>query len=195
MLQSGSGLPPGFPLQGQGCGRRTAGRSACPVVRATGTPLHFPSPGKSRLYPYSSFPPQRPFAFAGTPFIGLGIKVPQKPPPNRGLRRLFLPCGVTTLPLSKKSKNPPLRLQLWLTGAEYGRGQGCNNAMTSGCSLLYGYKFAILKNAAGTLCNVATFMLPFSSTSGFRSCGSGCLGFSFSLHSQCVRRSRVPGLF
>ena len=79
-------------------------------------------------------------------------------------------------------------------GLSVGNGQGCNNAMTPGCSLL-GCKFAILKDAAGTLYNVASFILPCSSTSGFRFGGSGCPEFSSSLHSLCVRRFHVPGLF
>ena len=61
--------------------------------------------------------PQRPFAFAGTPFIGLGIKVPQKISPNWGQFRLFPPDGVTTLPFPEEFTKPRLRLQIWLTGA------------------------------------------------------------------------------
>ena len=79
-------------------------------------------------------------------------------------------------------------------GLSVGSGQGCNNATTPGCSLLIGCMFAILKDTAGTLYNVASFKPPCSSTSGFLSCGSGCPEFSSSPHSQCVRRSHVPGL-
>ena len=38
IVKVGFGLPPASPLQGQGCCRRTAGRFACPVVGATGSP-------------------------------------------------------------------------------------------------------------------------------------------------------------
>ena len=75
--------------------------------------------------------PQRPFAFAGTPFIGLGIKDPQKNPQNRGQRRLFLPDGVTTLPFPEESAKPRLRLQIWLRRAFCGqrlRMQQCNDS-------------------------------------------------------------------
>ena len=84
---------------------------------------------------------------------------------------LSLRGGVTTLPFPEESANPPLRLQIWLRKAFGGGDQGCNNAMAPGCSLGFMVSIAILKHAAGTLCNVASFMLPFSTTSGFRFCG------------------------
>ena len=126
---------------------------------------------------------------------GMSFRVSLKTSPNGGNSGLSLRGGVTTLPFLEKSASPRLRLQHWLTGAKFSRGQGCNNARTPGYSLVFVVRIAILKNAAGTLCNVASFMLPFSSTSGFRSCGSGCQEFSSSPHSQCARRSHVPGLF
>ena len=191
----GPGFRPVLPFRGRGRGRRTAGRSACPVVGATGTPLHFPSSGKFRLYPCSSSPHKGHSPLRGPPFIGLGIKVPQKILPNWGQFRLFLPGGVTTYRFRKSPQSLGYGSNGGSEGFSVGRGQGCNNAMTPGCSLLFGCKFAILKDAAGTLYNVASFKPPCSSTSGFRSCGSGYPEFSSSLHSQCVRRSLVPGLF
>ena len=153
MLQSGSGLPPGSPLQGLGCGRRTAGRSACPVVGATGTSLHFPSSGKFRLYPCSSSPHKVRLTLWGPLLCGLGVlaaygqlfnyygmgfKASQKTPPNCGQHGFSSGGGVTTLPFLEKSANPLLRLQGWLTGDFWGWAvpQGTQGTQNSGGGFL-----------------------------------------------------------
>ena len=190
----GPGFRPVLPFRGRGCGRRTAGRSACPVVGATGTPLHFPSSGKFRLYPCSSSPHKGHSPLRGPHFLAWELRFPRTSR-QTGATAAYL-SGVGLLPyLSRKSPQPArYGSKSGPEGLSVGSGQGCNNATTTGCSLL-GCKFAILKDAAGTLYNVASFILPCSSTSGFRFGGSGCPEFSSSLHSLCVRRSHVPGLF
>ena len=167
----GLGFRPVLPFRGRGCGRRTAGRSACPVVGATGTPLHFPSSGKFRLYPCSSSPHKGHSPLRGPHLLVWEFRLPRNPRQtgaNFGFsyRMGLLPYRSQKSPqsLGYGSKSDP-------RGLSVDRGQGCNNARTPGCSLAFIVGIAVLKNATGTLCNVATFMLPFSSTNDFRSCG------------------------
>ena len=174
MFKVGLGFRPVLPFRGRGCGRRTARRSACPRLRSGKVLYH-----RVRFSDYS-------INFEGysektvKPWLTVAYLSGEGLLPYRSQK--------SPQSLGYGSKSDPRELSV-------DRGQGCNNAMTPGCSLLYGCKFAILKDAAGTLYNVATFILPCSSTSGFRSCGSGYPEFSSSRHSQCVRRSHVPGLF
>ena len=195
MLQSGSGLPPGSPLQGRGGGRRTAGRSACPVVGATGTPLHFPSSGKFRLYPCSSSPHKGHSPLRGPHLLVRELRFLRKTRQTGANFGFSHRMGLLPYRSRKSPQSLGYGSNIGSEGLSVGSGQGCNNAMTPGCNLLIGCKFATLKVAARTLYNVASFKPPCSSTSDFRSCGSGCREFSSSLHSQCVRRSHVPGLF
>ena len=117
MLQSGSGLPPGSPVQGQGVRQADSQTLCLPRRRSDGYTAPFPLIGEIPPVSVLLLSPQRPFAFAGAPFIGLGIKVPQKIPPNWGQQWLISLGWGYSLPLPEKSTNPPLRLQRWLTGA------------------------------------------------------------------------------
>ena len=188
MLQSGSGLPPGSPLQGQGVRQADSQTLCLPQTKVWET-----------LLPTGSFFKKDPLSISLTQHTRFRWSRRKRTCPKvsgkLGLTAVFT-SGVGLLPYrSQKSPQPPrYGTKAGSRGLSVGRGQGCNNAMTPGCSLLFGCKTAILKNAAGTLCNVATFKPPCSSTSVFRSCGSGCPEFSSSLYSQCVRRSHVPGL-
>ena len=173
MFKVGPGFRPVLPFRGRGCGRQTARRSACPRLRSGNSCFHkvFSSDYSINFICSPEIPAKLGSTVAYLSGVGLLPYRSQKSPQNLGYG----------------SKSGP-------EGLSVGRGQGCNNAMTPGCSLLIGCKTAILKNAAGTLYNVASFKPPCSSTSDFRSCGSGCREYSSSLHSQCVRRSHVPGL-
>ena len=113
----GPGFRPVLPFRGRGCGRRTAGRSACPVVGATGTPLHFPLSGKFRLYPCSSSPHKGHSPLWGPHLLVWELRLPRNPRQTGANLGFFLWGGVTTLPSPEKSTNPSLRLQGWLTGA------------------------------------------------------------------------------
>ena len=164
MVEVGSGFRPVLPFRGRGA---SGGQPDALLAPDLGLGA-FAAYGQlfqkrtSVIIPYSAH------------LLHLGLPerdMPQKQRETGVKVGLSLWGGVTTLPFPEKSTNPSLRLQIWLTGVEYGRGQGCNNARTPGCSLVFIVRIAILKNAAGTLCNVASFMLPFASTSGFRSCG------------------------
>ena len=126
---------PGFrlvlPHWGRGCGRQTARRSACPVVGATGTTLHFPVPGKWSLYPYSSSPHKVRLTLWGplwclgkliaqgrvSDSYGRKRKVSQKFPPTSAQRRLFLPGGVLDPARSETPTHRRQRLHGWVTVA------------------------------------------------------------------------------
>ena len=96
MLQSGSGLPPGSPLQGQGV-RQADSRALClPRRRSDGYPLYC---GRSAYLPYVIF------------------RFPRNPRQTGVNCGLSLWGGVTTLPVPEESAKPRLRLQIWPTGS------------------------------------------------------------------------------